>query len=202
MKNSKHFSERKLQKIITSIIAISIAFLLFVACQKDGPMTPLDSTEDFANVSYAKKTKPSDDSNANYNYPQSGSIEVSYWDIKNMYKGTSITIPNGSNFSLAAGALTPPPGTPFGDPITITMDVEIDEANNELIFTFGPSGCSFSPAAEVEFDWTDLGFESANLYYIDNNGNYIPQTPASVSIRNKKMMINVDHFSRYAIGME
>jgi hypothetical protein len=202
MKNSKNSSKKKVQKIITGIIATSIALLLFVACQKDGSMTPLDSADDYSSASYAKKTTPSDENDATYNYPQSGSIEVPYWDTKNIYRGTGINIPNGSNFSFSAGALTPPSDMPFGAAVTITMDVEKDETNNELIFTFGPSGCSFDPAAEVVFDWTDLGIESATLYYIDNNGNYVPQTPASTSIKNKKMLIYVDHFSRYAVGLE
>jgi hypothetical protein len=98
--------------------------------------------------------------------------------------------------------LTPPPGTPLGAPVFVTMEVEKDTINNQLIFTFEPSSCQFDPPAEVVFNYTDLGFELAALYYIDENGNYIPQSPEHISISNKKMTIYIDHFSRYALGAE
>ena len=93
------------------------------------------------------------------------------------YQGGFFTLPNGSKFDLAHGSLTPPPEFTWGDPVTVTMTVEIDTIKNELLFTFGPSGSSFSPPAAITFDWHDLGIEKAALYYIDSSGDYIKQAP-------------------------
>ncbi len=82
------------------------------------------------------------------------------------------------------------------------MLVERDKFRTELKFTFGPSGASFDPPAEVWLDWKDLHSSNATLYYIDDNGDYIPQTPDDVDVQNKKMKLYIDHFSRYAIGAE
>lgn len=117
--------------------------------------------------------------------------------------GGKVKLPGGSTLRISKGALTPPPGTPFMQDVTITILVEKSaDGRNELVFTFGPSGCQFSPAAEVTFDWTDLEGSTVNLYYIDENGNYILQSPDNIDFKNKKMTIFVDHFSRYAIGTE
>jgi hypothetical protein len=187
-----------------NFVLIIIFLLGFICgCENEGALTPIDTdvSESELTISPTQLSKPGN----NYypgSYPQLGSTTVDYWQKKNIYRGGGIAIPNGSNFSLASGSLIPPPGTPFGDPVTITMQVERDFEMNELLFTFGPSGCLFNEPAEVEFDWSDLGIEVATLYYIDGNGNYVPQAPASISINNKKMMIYIDHFSRYAIGDE
>ena len=109
----------------------------------------------------------------------------------------------GSTFHLDQGALTPPLGTPPGQrSVTLTMLVERDKFRDELIFTFGPSGCTFNPPAEVWFDWKDLHSENATLYYIDSDGNYIPQTADYVDSQGQRMKLFIDHFSRYAIGAE
>ena len=65
---------------------------------------------------------------------------------------------------------------------------------------FGPSGSQFSPAAVIELNWKDLGVDSAKLYYIEENGNYIEQTPDNIDFQGKTMMIQVNHFSRYALA--
>ena len=80
------------------------------------------------------------------------------------------------------------------------MNVDYDQVKNELIFEFGPHGCQFSPAARVKLDYNPLGINIATLYYIDENGNYIEQTPDYININKKYMMINLDHFSRYAVA--
>ena len=113
-----------------------------------------------------------------------------------------MNVPGGSTFHLTQGSLTPPPGTPLGDDVTLTMLVEMDSSNNELVFTFGPSGSQFSPAAEIWFDYSDLGSTMATLYYIDSNGNHIPQQPDDVDLQGKRMKITVDHFSRYALAAD
>jgi hypothetical protein len=186
-------------KLIT--VLVTIAVLLFLGgCEKQDALSSLDSGEINIVSSPTNFLKPGDPLPGDY--PQSGSCIAEFWAQKNGYKGNSINVPNGSNFSFQHESLTPPPGIPFGDPVPIMMLVEKDTINNELLFTFGESGCQFNPAAEVVFDYTDLGISAAQLYYIDDNGNYVPQSPASVNTKNKRMLIYVDHFSRYAIGAE
>lgn len=101
---------------------------------------------------------------------------------------------------FSRGALTPPAGTPYGAPVTITMQVEKDAVNNELLFTFGPSGCAFDPPAEVWLDYADLSLTDVKLYLIDEDENYIEQTPYDIDSQGKRMSLLIHHFSRYAVG--
>jgi hypothetical protein len=183
-----------------TILTVVFALLTFWGCEKQNALSPINSEYSGTNSS-VDFAKPGHAPNPG-SYPQFGEATVEYWSPKNFYKGTSINIPNGSNFSISHGALTPPSGIPFGEPVQITMTAEKDSVKNQLIFSFGPSGCQFDPPAAVVFDYTDLGFELATLYYIDENGNYIPQSPDYINISNNKITIYVDHFSRYAIGAE
>jgi hypothetical protein len=111
-----------------------------------------------------------------------------------------MSLPNGSMFQLSHGSLTPPPGTPSQQAVTLTMSCERDSAGKELLFTFGPSGSQFNPPAMVTLSWKDLNVEIPKLYYIDRDGNYIEQTPDDISVRGKWLRIYVHHFSRYAIA--
>ena len=177
--------------LTTLVFAAGLA-LNFNACTE---LSPLASVEDDVqdSVSLAKQSS----------YPQSASFTLLYRNNINGYKSGNVNVLGGSRLHINKGSLTPPPGTPFKQSVTITMLVEKDEVKNELIFTFGPSGCQFSPAAEVTFDWKDLGLESApHLYYIDENGNYILQTPDNVDVQGNHITFSVDHFSRYAIAAE
>lgn len=112
-----------------------------------------------------------------------------------------MNVPGGSTFRLDNGALIPPPGTPYGDPVTITMLVEKIKGGKELLFTFSPSGCLFNPSLEVWFDWTDLNSNNANLFYIDSDGKYIEQGPESIDYQGHRMTLHIDHFSRYALAI-
>ena len=187
-----------MKKIKSFIASLTTAVLLtglalnFNACTEQSPLASVeDDIQD--SVSLAKKSS----------YPQSASFKFRYRNNINGYESGNVNVPGGSNLHINEGSLTPPPGTPFKEKVYITMLVEKDEVKNELIFTFGPSGSQFSPAAKVTFDWTDLGLESApNLYYIDENGNYIPQAPDNVDVQGRHITLSVDHFSRYAIGAE
>jgi len=189
----------KSMKRLTVLTAI-LVLLTFWGCEKQNTLSPIYSEYSGTNSS-AAFAKPPHAANPG-SYPQFGESIVEYWPNKDVYKGTAINVPNGSNLSFSNGALTPPPGTPLGAPVLITMEVEKDTINNQLIFTFGTAGCQFNPPAEVVFDFSDLGFDLAALYYIDENGDYIPQSAESINISNHKMTFYIDHFSRYAIGAE
>ncbi len=117
------------------------------------------------------------------------------------YGGGNLQVHNSSTFHLLGGSLTPPAEL-LGDKVTITMLVEKDDVNNQLIFTFGPSGCSFSPSAEVWLDWSNLGISAPKLYYVESNGNYIEQAADSIDLQGQRLSLHINHFSRYAIGAE
>lgn len=206
---------------LAMIIVFSLAVIAnFGGCSKDSPWDPVEDSESIADGSLSKrvkKDKTGDPSGSNDNtsanssysitgstiigsYPQYGQCTLKYTNARDGWSLGLINIPNGSTFFVEACTMTPPPGIVPPDPVTIWMRVEKDEAQNSLIFTFGPSGCHFIPSAEVWLNWTDLGTSTAILYYIDENGNYIKQQPDDVDLQGKKMKIYIDHFSRYALS--
>ena len=105
-------------------------------------------------------------------------------------------------FQLIAGSLKPPSPEDWGTNIKVYMMIEKNESTNELIFTLGPTGCTFIPAAKIYLSYDQLNIEVPVLYYIDNDGNYIEQEPDDIDFANKFIILYVDHFSRYAIGMD
>jgi hypothetical protein len=72
--------------------------------------------------------------------------------------------------------------------------------NNTLVYTFEPSGCLFEPAATLWISWSDLGTETANLYYVGKNGRYTEETPDEIDYEGKKFKVLIGHFSRYAVA--
>ena len=48
-------------------------------------------------------------------------------------------------------------------------------------------------------DYGDLGVELPTHYYVEN-GEYVKQAPDHVDTRGKFMLLNFDHFSRYAVA--
>ncbi len=81
-------------------------------------------------------------------YPQSTDVTFLYVNNKKGFQGGQLKVENGSTFKFGRGSLTPPPGWQL-DRITLTMVVDIDTTRNELLFTFGPSGCKFDPPAKT-----------------------------------------------------
>ena len=61
--------------------------------------------------------------------------------------------------------------------------MDLDSLNKELIFTFGPSGCKFVPAARITLTYNILGVVNPVLYYIKPNGQYVRQTPDYIDIK-------------------
>jgi len=135
-------------------------------------------------------------------YPQFASGTFHYRNKEVGYEGGNLKLPTGTTLHFKQGALTPPPGTPRGADIRITMLVEKDTTRNQLVLTFGPSGCQFNPPAEVWFDWSDLNTSNGKLCYIDNNGNSLPQPSSSIDFQKRRVLLHIDHFSRYALAAE
>jgi hypothetical protein len=137
---------------------------------------------------------------ADGDYSETAARTLHYQFDSSVYDGGNVAVQGGTIFHLKEGALTPPAATEPGEDITITMLVERDKTGNALLFTFGPSGCSFDPPAEMWFDWNDLGSPKATLYYINPDGVPVEQAPDEVDLQGKRVKLYIDHFSRYALA--
>ena len=170
-----------------------ILILVFFGCEKSGLNSELNSTDRSGDyLQYATNTF--------------------YYDSDlGQYSGGNVIVPGGTTFHLDDGSLTPPPGIPFGEDVTISMLVEKDTIRNELIFTFHPSGCKFSPKARIWFHYSDLdsSLAKAKLFLIEKTSGdstdiscqYIEMEPDDVDLIGKKILLKVAHFSRYAVGV-
>jgi len=177
-------------KVMRKIFVLHFAVVLtvglvvnFNACSEQSPIDPRES-----------ETKGETNS-----YPQYGSYTTTYREQKGDYIGGGINLDQGSRLKFENSALTPPEGM-FRDPVTITMLVEKDETRNELLFSFGPSGCSFEPPAELQFNYKDLDSEYSKLFYIKESGEYVEQVPDDIDVQGKWLKLNIHHFSRYAVA--
>lgn len=190
------------QILKTGVTVVFSLLLIFVmnGCSQDQIVSTSDSfhtTSDIPVIAYGKGKGGN-----NYQYPLTGSAIISL-KPNGLYSGGGITLANGVSFSLSNGALTPPAEIPYGDDVTITVTCQRPNVGrNELVLEFGPHGCQFDPRAQVILDYSDLGVDLANLYYIDDNGNYVLQNPDQIDIRNKRMILYLDHFSRYALSAD
>ena len=184
------------------LLSLSVAALLaglainFNACSEQLPLS--SQTEN--SVSVLAKGKPGGQQ-SEYNYPLSTDLTFLYVNPNKGFQGGQLKVENGTTFTFKGGSLTPPSGW-TDDRIILSMEVDKDITKNELQFKFGPSGCKFNPSAIIWFNYGDLGISAPKLYYVDSNGNYIEQAPEQINYRGNKMLISVDHFSRYAIGAE
>ena len=133
-----------------------------------------------------------------YSYPIWG--KRNFYNKRGVWQGGTMQLSNGSVFTVENGSLTPP--HPLASSVYVSMRADFDSLKNEVVVSFTPSGCVFDPPAELILDYNDLGIDIAALYYIDNSGDYIRQTPDHIDYRKKTITIYIDHFSRYAIGME
>ncbi len=182
---------KKLSKLaVTGILTTAFA-LNFNACEQS-PVAPAENGADASITTLAKKGHRG---HKDKKYAFSGSKTLKF--KKRAYKGGKIQLDQGSKLTIAKNSLTPPPGTPDGAKVTITMNVEL--VNGELIFRFGPHGCQFDPPAELRIDYSDLGVKLPALYYVEN-GEYVEQAPDHVDTKNRFMLLQFDHFSRYAVA--
>ncbi len=143
-------------------------------------------------------------------YPQSDTLEVLFNQEWNQYQGGKIELPGGSYFKIADKSFTPPAAYNFGEKVNVHMTAEIDTSRNELLFTFEPSGATFSPAAEAHFVWKDFeqlvpelineGYE-IHIYFIDEDDQYQEIQPEYVDYDAMELLVKIGHFSRYAVAI-
>ena len=195
----------KALKIITIVLAIVSLFILS-GCEKNSPVSPTDNSGNFEGYfvkpsRFNTFTTVTSDTSSPPGYPQSASVKIRYLQNHNAYNGGNLNFVNGTKLVILWNTLTPPQGTSTGSAVVITGSIDYNLVDNELIFTFGPSGCGFSPHATLWMKYGDLiGIGTPNLYYIDENGNYIEQQPDEINTDEQWMKIYIDHFSRYAVA--
>ena len=186
---------KKFVSTLTSAALLAGLAIHFNACTEQSPFS--SQTEN--SVSVLAKGKPGGQE-SEYSYPLYTDLTF-LANSKGSFQGGQLKVENGTTFFVTYGSLTPPSGW-TDDPIILSMEVDMDTTKNEMLFTFGLSGCQFNPSAISWFNYGDLGISAPKLYYVDSNGNYIEQTPEKIDYPGNKMLFRVDHFSRYAIGAE
>ena len=206
-KITKNKTIRKTLLTVFLTVAVTMS-----GCEKSDLLSP-DASSSTINpdrsslVSAAGSAQSATRANENGNrpgqkYPIIASKVFKFLPDSNFYKGGTLTLGrgNGSNFHVNDSALVPPDSIPWGTDVTINMRVDFDTENGELVFTFGPHGSTFLIPARIKLHYKDLGIDRPHLYYIDEDGNYIPQVPDDINLKKRFMIINVHHFSRYALA--
>lgn len=188
---SKMYHLKLTKKRIVYILLILVSFFL-LGCENNEPTSAISINSPESSLINSFDKSP--------NFPQQASTKVRFWNNNKGYREANANVPSGSKFHIEPSSLTPPSEIGRGEDVYVTMNVEKDPIRNQLIFTFGPHNCQFDPPAEVTLDWTVLGMDVANLYYINEDGSYVLQEPDLIDIQNRKLTIKVPHFSRYAIG--
>ena len=189
-------------KIFSTVLTFILFTLLIFACSEKS-ITQSDIDPAYTTMKKEKNFRTNDlvmTFEDNSTYPQYGSGIAYYWRNKKTYRGTGFALQNGSSFDLQNGALSPPSDWPSEKDITLTMTVEKDPINNQLTFTFGPSGCSFDPPVEVWFGWEDIGTPVPTLFYVDQDDKLIEELPDNIDVYAKKMCLFINHFSRYSVA--
>jgi hypothetical protein len=199
--------KRILMSCIVSLFLLTL-IIVFPGCSKHNPMEPTLTVDQEAYIS-GKGDKG--DKKAKTQYPQSGAIKLKYDKKSESYSGGKLKTPNGSSFVVDKKALTPP-GDLLGKSVTIEMIIE-KTSNDELQFSFEPSGCKFGPTATIIIDYAEFTGDKKvkwdhkdnssdivlGLFEIGDNDDHIPLDPSFIDGKNKKVYISIPHFSRYSL---
>jgi hypothetical protein len=170
------------------LILCSFAILINIsACFQDSDILSCNSNEQ------------NDDRISKENKVLIGSCVVTYLEDIDSYSAAAINIPNGSFIRIPAKSLVPPAEL-AGTDVEIIMAARVDLTNNEIIFTFEPHGCEFSTPAELCLSWKDLGIQNVTLFYLDEENNREEHLPDQVDDSKKRMILLINHFSRYAVA--
>ncbi len=130
---------------------------------------------------------------------QKDSCMLNYIQNIDEYTAGSINFDSGSFLKIPAKSLIAPEGFSEKD-IVITMVVRKDSIKNELNFMFGPPGCEFKKPVKLCLSWKQLNCKRATLYYLDESGNRIEHLSDQVDHSKKRMILMINHFSRYAVA--
>lgn len=106
----------------------------------------------------------------------------------------------GNLFRVPAGSFIPPDGTIVKDSVRISVKAARINSGKELTYIFEPSGCRFSTPAKFWVDWSSLSQDEARPYYVTPEGQYVAMKAEYYDPVNKKMLIEIEHFSRYSIA--
>ncbi len=178
-------------KQLSGMILIAALFIMIWSCEKAGPLqTSEEAIDKPANTGYA------------VDYPVFKSYTLGYWEAEDGYYGGSFSLIRGNEIHVEDLSLTPPDGTVAGADVTLTTEVERTADKKQLLYTFGPEGSTFDPPLTIKLDWERFGMEDANLYFINEDGNYILQDEEDVEYDGKWMNVSIHHFSRYAIAVD
>ena len=190
---------KTIRTFIFPLIAAAFMAGNFTACTQESPLAAGSSAATLSKrrlIATADNLTGTTEDNLT-GTTEKGSMSARYYKKWDAYQGGKIILSQGSQFELLYGSLTPPPEL-YGQNVTLTMTVVQDPVTGELLFEFGPSGCQFEPAATVWFHYTSSTVP--NLYYIDENGNYVEQPADEVDTKNQWIMLKIHHFSRYALA--
>lgn len=194
-------AHKNLIKLICLLLSPFI--FIFSACETDMPTATneIDTQETMLLNDVPQSDFRFNRTSTNYTNPftPSTSVTIRYISQYNSYSGGMMMHPNGALLLIAPGALTPPQEL-MGQDVTITMTIVKDSINNELTYTFSPHGCTFSMPTTLWISWSDLGSNIPDLFYIDDQGNYILQPNNGINLFNKTYILSINHFSRYAVA--
>lgn len=166
---------------------LAAALVIISACSQDTEILSYDNNDKI------------DEEIENKSKELTGSCIVQYNKETGLYSSAAINIPNGSFIRIPSKSLVPPSELK-GTDVEIAMEVDVNFCNKEILFTFGPHGCEFTSPAELCLSWKDLGIQKANLYYLDDENKRIEHLPDQVDDSKKRMILYINHFSRYAVA--
>jgi hypothetical protein len=189
---------KRIKNWILFFLILCLTVMLLNNCSKDAPF----ESRRYASGDFNDRLIKNEPDNGNSAFENTMSYSaIAYFSkIFNHYSGTALGRVDSSVITICPSSLTPPSEESWGKNVTITMMIDRDTVKNLLLFTFGPSGCSFEPAADLWISWKALGTKNATLYYIDENNNYIEQEPVEVDYLGKRIKMKIHHFSRYAVA--
>jgi len=134
-----------------AILILAVFILIITSCQSNEPFEPIQNSQQPSGGEweFAKRPIRSEKESVSNGYPQIASLEIVWFGQQNGYSTGNLNFVNGTKLYVPFNSLTPPSGTPPCESVMINGLIEKDEVNNELIYSFGPSGCQFDQQPAV-----------------------------------------------------
>jgi len=172
-------------------LTILVSLVTILAC---------DYNQDDINGPYAL------DVNLDNKFPITSVKTLEWIQDEHCYQGAYFFAgPTKSSFFIEKGSLTAPEDHLVKSPVKITYTMD-KKGNKELIYTFGPAGCTFDPPAIVTMDFTEIKStnnsctEQPKLYYICDDSTLVEQAADQINLQERWLKVKISHFSRYAIA--